>query len=159
MVTLCFWIIKLGAPHEWRKVFPSPDDHAPSGEQNDDVLCLFVCHVSTSYNFITTAGDVYLVDSAQVPWVQAKYTIDSTQVPRVHVQVHWGNSRICVSPFVIIQFFPWRMTDDKAGQVQYELSAGGTKRDVENTQKCTRLNCILARWSSLGPPPVGRHRL
>ena len=30
------------------------------------------------------------------------------------------------------------MTDDKAGQVQSELSAGGTKLDIENTPKCTR---------------------
>ena len=52
----------------------------------------------------------------------------------------------------------WRMADDKAGQVQSELSAGGTKRDFENTPKCTRPNCILVRRSSLGPPPVGRHR-
>ena len=51
-----------------------------------------------------------------------------------------------------------RMTDDKAGQVQSELSAGGTKRDVENTPKSPRPNCILAWRSSLGPPPVGRHR-
>ena len=51
-----------------------------------------------------------------------------------------------------------RMTDDKSGQVQSELSARGTKRDVENTSKCTCLDCIPARWSSLGPPPVGRHR-
>ena len=41
--------------------------------------------------------------------------------------------------------------DDKAGQVQSELSGIG----VENTPKCTRPNCILARQSSLGPPPVG----
>ena len=41
----------------------------------------------------TTAGDVYMVDSAQVPRVQAKYTADSAQVPRVHVQVHQGDSR------------------------------------------------------------------
>ena len=27
----------------------------------------------------------------------------------------------------------FRMTDDKASQVQSELSAGGTKRDVEDT--------------------------
>ena len=45
------------------------------------------------------------------------------------------------------------MTDDKAGQVQSELSAGGTKRDVENTPKCTRPHCILAQQSSLGLPP------
>ena len=45
------------------------------------------------------------------------------------------------------------MTDDKAGQVQSELSARGTKRDVENTTKCIRPNCILTRRSSLGPPP------
>ena len=38
---------------------------------------------------------------------------------------------------------------------QSELSAGGTKRGVENTQKCTRPNCILTWQSSLGPPPVG----
>ena len=41
------------------------------------------------------------------------------------------------------------MTDDKVGQVQSELSVGGTKRDVENTPKCARSNCILARRSSL----------
>ena len=41
---------------------------------------------------------------------------------------------------------------------QSELSAGGTKRDVENIPKCTCLNCIPACWSSLGPPPVGQHR-
>ena len=35
----------------------------------------------------TTAGDVYMVDSAQVPRVQAKYSADSAQVPWVHVQV------------------------------------------------------------------------
>ena len=46
-------------------------------------------HSSTS----TTAGDVYLADSAQVPRVQAKYTADPAQVPRVHVQVHRGESR------------------------------------------------------------------
>ena len=46
------------------------------------------------------------------------------------------------------------MTDDKAGQVQSKLSARGMKRDVKNTPKCTRSNCILARRSSLGPPPV-----
>ena len=51
------------------------------------------------------------------------------------------------------------MTDDKGGQVPSELSAGGMKRDVENTPKCSRLNCILARRSSLGPPPVGWHRI
>ena len=34
-----------------------------------------------------------------------------------------------VSRFVIIQFFPWRMTDDKAGQVESELSARGMKQD------------------------------
>ena len=51
----------------------------------------------------------------------------------------------------------WLMTDDnaKAGQGQCELSAGGTKRDVENTPKCTHPNCILTRRSSLGPPPMG----
>ena len=32
---------------------------------------------------------------------------------------------------------------------QSELSAGGTKRDVENTPKCTRLNTILAPQSRL----------
>ena len=37
------------------------------------------------------------------------------------------------------------MTDDKTGQVQSELSDRGTKQDVENTPKCTRPNCILAR--------------
>ena len=41
---------------------------------------------------------------------------------------------------------------------QSELSAGGTKRDVESTPKCTCLNCILAQQSSLGPPPEGQHR-
>ena len=35
----------------------------------------------------TTAGDVHLADSAQVPRVQAKYTADSAQVPRVLVPV------------------------------------------------------------------------
>ena len=40
-------------------------------------------HSSTS----TTAGDVYLADSAQVPRVQAKYTTDSAQVSLIHVQV------------------------------------------------------------------------
>ena len=35
---------------------------------------------------------------------------------------------------------------------QSELSAGGTKRDIENTPKCTRSNCILAWRSSLDPP-------
>ena len=45
------------------------------------------------------------------------------------------------------------MTEDKAGQVQSELSAGGTKRDVENTPKSTRPHCILAQQSSLGVPP------
>ena len=39
-----------------------------------------------------------------------------------------------------------------------ELSAEGTKRDVENTPKFTRPDCILAERSSLGPPPEGRHR-
>ena len=39
-----------------------------------------------------------------------------------------------------------------------ELSAEGTKRDVENTPKFTRPDCILAQQSSLGPPPEGRHR-
>ena len=39
-----------------------------------------------------------------------------------------------------------------------ELSAEGTKRDVENTPKFTRPDCILAQRSSLGPPPEGRHR-
>ena len=52
----------------------------------------------------------------------------------------------------------WRMANDKAGQVQSELSAGGTKRDVENIPEFTCQNCILVRWSSLGPPPVGRRR-
>ena len=55
-------------------------------------------------------------------------------------------------------FCVWEMTDDKAGQVRSELSAKGTKRDVENTPKCARPNCNLARWSNLGPPPIGRHR-
>ena len=41
----------------------------------------------------TTAGDVYLAGSAQVPQVQAKYDTDSAQVPRVHVLVHRGDSR------------------------------------------------------------------
>ena len=41
---------------------------------------------------------------------------------------------------------------------QSELSVGGTKRDVENTPKFTRPDCILAQRSSLGPPPEGRHR-
>ena len=50
------------------------------------------------------------------------------------------------------------MTDDKAGQVQSGLSAGGTKRDIENTPKCTHPNCILPRRSSLGTPPAGGHR-
>ena len=39
-----------------------------------------------------------------------------------------------------------------------ELSADGTKRDVENTPKFTRLDCILAQRYSLGPPPEGWHR-
>ena len=39
-----------------------------------------------------------------------------------------------------------------------ELSADGTKRDVENTPKFPRPDCILAQRSSLGPPPEGRHR-
>ena len=30
-------------------------------------------------------------------------------------------------------------TDDKAGQVQSKLSAGVTKRDIENILECTRL--------------------
>ena len=34
-----------------------------------------------------------------------------------------------------------------------ELSAEGTKRDVENTPKFTRPDCILAKRSSLRPPP------
>ena len=38
---------------------------------------------------------------------------------------------------------------------QSELSAGSMKRDVENTPKCTCQDCIPARWSILGPPPVG----
>ena len=46
------------------------------------------------------------------------------------------------------------MRDYNAGQVLSKLSAGGKKRDVENTRR----NCILARQSSLGPPPVGQHR-
>ena len=37
------------------------------------------------------------------------------------------------------------MTDEKVGPAQSELIAGGTKQDVENTPKCTRPNCILAR--------------
>ena len=51
-----------------------------------------------------------------------------------------------------------RTTDDKAVEVQSEVSGNGTKRDVENTPKCTRLNWILARQSSLGPQLVGQHR-
>ena len=43
------------------------------------------------------------------------------------------------------------MTDDKAGRVKSELSAGGRKQDLENTPKCTRPNCNLARQWSLGP--------
>ena len=31
-------------------------------------------------------------------------------------------------------------------------------QDIENTPKCTRPDCILARRSSLDPPHVGRHR-
>ena len=54
-----------------------------------------------------------------------------------------------------VNFFPtrfqWWVTDDKAGQVQSKLSTGGTKREVENTPKCTRPNRILARLSNLGP--------
>ena len=46
-----------------------------------------------NYSISTTAGVVYLADSAQVPRVQAKYTADSAQVPRVHVQVQRGDSR------------------------------------------------------------------
>ena len=42
----------------------------------------------------TTAGNVYLADSVQLPRIQAKYTADSSQVPRVHVQVHRGDSRV-----------------------------------------------------------------
>jgi len=42
--------------------------------------------------------------------------------------------------------------------IQSKLSAGGSKRDVENTTNCSRPNCILARRSSLGSRPVGRHR-
>ena len=41
---------------------------------------------------------------------------------------------------------------------QSELSAGGTKRDVENTPKFTCPDWILAQQSSLGSPPEGRHR-
>ena len=52
----------------------------------------------------------------------------------------------------------WQMMDDEAVQVQSELSAGGKKQDVENTPKCTRPNCILARRSSPGLLPPGRHR-
>ena len=53
----------------------------------------------TSYTNITnsskstTAENVCLADSAQVPRVQAKYTTDSGQVPRDHVQVQRGDSR------------------------------------------------------------------
>ena len=43
------------------------------------------------------------------------------------------------------------MTGDTAGQVQSRLSAGGKKRDIENTPKYTRPNFILAQQSSLGP--------
>ena len=46
-----------------------------------------------NFSISTTAEDVYLADSAQVPRVHAKYTTDSTQVNRVHVQVHRGDSR------------------------------------------------------------------
>ena len=42
------------------------------------------------------------------------------------------------------------MRDYNAGQVLSKLSAGGKKRDVENTRR----NCILARQTSLGPPPA-----
>ena len=45
------------------------------------------------FSISTTAEDVYLADSAQVPRVHAKYTTDSAQVNRVHVQVHRGGSR------------------------------------------------------------------
>ena len=37
-----------------------------------------------------------------------------------------------------------------------ELSAGGAKRDVENTPKGTCLNCILPRRSNLGLATVDR---
>ena len=43
------------------------------------------------------------------------------------------------------------MTDDKAGRVKSELSARGMKRDVENTPKCTRPNCIPASRSHTRP--------
>ena len=39
---------------------------------------------------------------------------------------------------------------------QSELSAGGMKRDVEKTPKCTRLNCILASRSC--PLGLAGHR-
>ena len=54
----------------------------------------------------------------------------------------------------------WRTMDDRwymTKQVRSNPSARGTKRDVENTPKCTRPNYILAQLG-LGPPPVGRHR-
>ena len=38
------------------------------------------------FSISTTAEDVYLADSAQVPRVQAKNTADSAQVRKVHVQ-------------------------------------------------------------------------
>ena len=47
----------------------------------------------TNSSISTTAENVCLADSAQIPRVQAKYTIDSAQVPRVHVQVQRGDSR------------------------------------------------------------------
>ena len=47
------------------------------------------------FSISTTAEDVYLADSAQVPWVQAKYTADSAQVPRgvLELKLHEEESK------------------------------------------------------------------
>ena len=39
-----------------------------------------------------------------------------------------------------------------------QLSAGGAKRDVEETSKCTHWNCIRTPQTNLDLPPRGRHR-
>ena len=48
-----------------------------------------------NYSISTTAGVVYLADSAQVPRVQAKYTADSAQVPRgvLELKLHEEESK------------------------------------------------------------------
>ena len=114
-------------------------------EIEDDVLTMWI---SLSLNDIAFEG-VVLIFSGSARNFAVEHDDDD-----LYIMPMW---RLCVK-FRHQTIFSVTYDNDQAGQVQSELSARGTKQGIENTPKCTRANCILARLSCLGPPPEKRHK-